>query len=93
MLGMSDITTVFGPTQTSTVEDYTASGDGVGLLVNWDDTGEGFTRVVFQRENVDADWSAYENFYRHVPAIRREYRREALRPNGRRIRIRGNRLH
>ena len=62
MLGMDDITTVFGPTQSSTVESYMASGDGVGILVNWDDTGEGFTRVVFQRPNVNADWSAYDNF-------------------------------
>lgn len=62
MLEMSDITTVFGATQTSTVESYVASGDGVGVLVNWDDTGEGFTRVVFQRENVNADWSSFDNF-------------------------------
>ncbi len=62
MLGMDDITTVFGASQTSTVENYVASGDGVGVLVNWDDTGEGFTRVVFQRASVDADWSAFDNF-------------------------------
>lgn len=62
MLEMVDITTVFGASQTSTVASYVASGDGVGLLVDWDDTGEGFTRVVFQRENVNADWSAYDNF-------------------------------
>ncbi len=62
MLDMSDVTTGFGPSQMSTVTQYTANGDGVAVLVEWDETGEGFTRVVFQKENVNADWSAFENF-------------------------------
>ena len=63
LLDMVDVTTVFGPSQTSTVLNIVPNGtDGVAYQVNWDDTGEGFTRVVFQKENVESDWSGFDNF-------------------------------
>jgi hypothetical protein len=62
LLGMVDITTVFGPTQESTITNTVPNAGGVAYLVNWDDSGESFTRVVLQGENFDADFSAFDSF-------------------------------
>lgn len=62
LLGMVDVTTAFGSSQQSTITNTVENAGGVAYLVNWDDTGEGFTRVVLQGENLDADLSAFDSF-------------------------------
>lgn len=62
LLDMSDVTTVFGGTQQSTIDNIVAASGGIGLSINYVDTGENFSRVVLQKENFNADLSAFDSF-------------------------------
>ncbi len=50
-----------GGASTTTLNSIDASGTGISLDITWDDTGEGFTRVVLQRENFDLDLSSFSS--------------------------------
>lgn len=62
LIGMVDNTLGFGATQMSTITNTVENAGGVAYLVDWDDTGESFTRVVLQGENFNADLSAFDSF-------------------------------
>ena len=61
LLSMVDVTTVFGGSQQSTINAIVASGDGIGIQANFVDTGENFSRIVLQKENLNADLSAFDS--------------------------------
>ena len=69
LLGLSDVTLAFGPTQTSRLESFFEDNGGVKHNVTWDATGEGFSRVVLQQGDFEKDLSDYDAFNFNVEAM------------------------
>ena len=62
---LTDVTTVFGATQLSTIDALDTAGPGTNFDVTWRAGtgglgGENFSRVVLQRANFNADLSAFD---------------------------------
>lgn len=65
---LSMVETSFGP-NTSTTNSVTADAGGVLYDVNWDELGEGFSRLVYQKESFNTDLSAFDSFDVSIDAI------------------------
>jgi len=53
------VTDFSGGASTSSINSIDTAGDGIELDITWDNTGEGFSRVVLQRESFDTDLSTF----------------------------------